>query len=267
MSDPTPTRKIARQATSAVAFTAEPPEDDNPLLAFPPYRHAAPRRNSITPELQRRFVSTLAATGIVTQAAKSIGKSMEALYKLRARPGAEGFAAAWDAALERGVSRLEDCALERAIQGTPTPIVSGGELLGYWDKPDNNLLRFLLQHRLSERYGVQKLKPGHPVYESIRAEVLAEEAKKRDESEEDVIRSLTDRLERMRQRQVEQGTLWIDENGRGHAVPPEHWPDKPWEYWPERAPDGSPHMTRREAGDGEGWGDDDDDDDDDGWAV
>jgi len=37
------------------------------------------------------------------------GKSMEALYRLRAKPGAEGFAAAWDAALEHGVQRLEDC--------------------------------------------------------------------------------------------------------------------------------------------------------------
>ena len=35
MSDhPTPTRRIARQATSAVAFTAEPPDEDDPLLAL-----------------------------------------------------------------------------------------------------------------------------------------------------------------------------------------------------------------------------------------
>ncbi|WP_247712476.1 hypothetical protein [Qipengyuania xiapuensis] len=188
------TRKIARQATSAVAHVAPEPEDDDPLLAFAPFIHSHPRRNSITPQLQRRFVATLAATGIVTQAARSVGKSMEALYKLRARPGAEGFAAAWDAALERGVQRLEDCALERALKGTPTPIVSAGKLLGVWDKPDNNLLKFLLQHRLGERYspasssaavgqnknasssgavGRQNLSPGHPEYERIRAEVLA----------------------------------------------------------------------------------------------
>ena len=49
-----PTRKIARQATSAAAYVAPEPEDDDPLLAFEPYLHTAPRRNSITPELQRR---------------------------------------------------------------------------------------------------------------------------------------------------------------------------------------------------------------------
>lgn len=102
-------RQTPRQATSAVAYVAPPPEDDDPLLAFAPYIHAQPRSNAITPGRQRRFIATLAATGIVTQAAHSIGKSMEALYRQRARPGAEGFAAALDAALERGVQRLEDC--------------------------------------------------------------------------------------------------------------------------------------------------------------
>lgn len=72
------------------------------------------------------------------------------------------------------MQRLEDCALERAVKGTPTPIVSGGKMLGTWDKPDNNLLRFMLQHRRSGRYGVQNVAPGHPVYESIRKEVMAD---------------------------------------------------------------------------------------------
>ena len=192
-----PTRKIARQATSAVAHIAPESEEDDPLLTFAPFIHAAPRRNSITPELQREFVASLAATGIVCQAARSIGKSMEALYKLRHRPGAEGFAEAWDAALERGVQRLEDCALERALKGTPTPIVSGGKLLGTWDKPDNGLLRFLLQHRLGEKYAVQQAVPGHPAYESIRQQVLAD-IKAKAPSEAEVLASLNAKLEAMR---------------------------------------------------------------------
>lgn len=68
-----------------------PPPADDPLLAFAPYLHPRPRRNSITPELQRRFVAALAATGIVQQASRTIGKSMEALYKLRARPAGRKF--------------------------------------------------------------------------------------------------------------------------------------------------------------------------------
>ena len=98
------TRAIARQGSSAVANPGPEPGDDDPLLDFAPYLHPQPRSNSITPDRQRRFIATLAATGIVAQAARSIGKSMEALYKLRHKPGAEGFAAAWDEALERGFS-------------------------------------------------------------------------------------------------------------------------------------------------------------------
>ena len=122
-------RRTGRQATSAVAYTGPAPEADDPLLCFAPYIHTHPRSNSITRERQRRFVATLAATGIVTQAARESsfrpplrymrrrGKSMEALYKLRAKPAAEGFAAAWDAALERGVQPLENCA--RFLCGLP----------------------------------------------------------------------------------------------------------------------------------------------------
>lgn len=155
-------RVTARQATSAVAYRDEEPEADDPLLAFAPYIHTHPRGNSITPERQRKFVATLAATGIVTQAARSIGKSMEALYRLRHRPGAQGFRNAWDAALDRGLQRMEDCALDQAMRGVSTPIVSGGKILGYWNKPDGAMTRFMLQHRMPERYGVQAYRPGQP---------------------------------------------------------------------------------------------------------
>ena len=159
-------RQTPRQATSAVAHVAPEPEEDDPLLAFAPYVHKQPRRNSITPQLQRKFVATLAATGIVVQAARSIGKSMEALYKLRKMPGAEGFAAAWDEAVEYGLWRLEDCAIERAIaEGMSNPRA-------------NSLLCFVLSYRTRTREDVRLIVPGHPVYERIRDEVLAEERAK-----------------------------------------------------------------------------------------
>ena len=108
--------------TSATAFTAAPPGADDPLLAFAPYLHPRPRRNSITPAKQRAFISTLAATGIVTQSARSIGVSLEALYKLRRLAGAEGFAAAWEAqeaddsdAVFAGIDAMLDSMRERTL--------------------------------------------------------------------------------------------------------------------------------------------------------
>ena len=141
--------------TSRTANPGEPPAPDDPLLGFAPYRHAAPRRNSITPDRQRAFIAALAASGIVTQAAREIGASLEALYRLRNQPGAEGFAAAWEAAIDRGMLRLEDCALERALTGEVRPVVRGGEVVTTWRRYDTALLLFLLRQRRGHRYGGQ----------------------------------------------------------------------------------------------------------------
>ena len=141
------------QRTSRTAFFEDALDHDDPLLGFAPYIHKAPRRNSITPDRQRAFVAALAASGIVTQAARCIGASLEALYKLRALPGAEGFAKAWEMAIDRGMARLEDCALERALLGEERPVVSGGQWLGTWTRYDTPLLMFLLRHRRAARFG------------------------------------------------------------------------------------------------------------------
>jgi hypothetical protein len=145
-------RARASKRTSRTAYAGEAPGEDDPLLAFEPYQHKAPRSNSITPARQVRFVQALAASGIVTQAAREIGVSLEALYRLRHQPGAEGFAAAWEAAIDRGMARLEDCALERALQGEERVIYKRGEVVAQWRRYDTQLLIFLLRQRRPERF-------------------------------------------------------------------------------------------------------------------
>jgi hypothetical protein len=159
--------------TSRSAFAGDPPDPDDPLLGFTPYVHQAPRRNSITPERQRAFIAALAATGIVKQAALAIGASLEALYRLRNQQGAEGFSAAWEVAIDRGMMRLEDCALERAIEGEDRPVVSKGQVVTTYRHHDNKLLMFLLQRRRPGRYGGidqpwRDPRPGSAVYERMR---------------------------------------------------------------------------------------------------
>ena len=170
-----PTSPRPSRRTSATAFVAAPPDADDPLLQFAPYLHPHPRRNSITPAKQRAFIATLAATGIVTQAARSIGVSLEALYKVRRLAGAEGFAAAWEAALDHGVARLEDCALALAIEGEEVPIVSGGAMLGTWRTHHFGFIRFMLAQRRGGRFtdgsgSYAALVPGHPAYDRLKAE-------------------------------------------------------------------------------------------------
>jgi hypothetical protein len=158
-------RATQRQATSAVAFAypALDLPDDDPLLDFLPYCHKRPRANSITPDVQRAFILELAATGIVTQAACKVGKSMEALYKLREKPGAQDFARAWDEALQWGRMRLEDCAMERAINE------------GLSNLRANSMLCFVIRHRSHHMVDSREVRPGHWLYDRIRNELLGEE--------------------------------------------------------------------------------------------
>ncbi len=198
-SPPKPTRAIARQATSAVAYEDLGLDPDDPLLDFAPYLHKQPRANSITPDVQRRFVAELRACGVVSHAARKVGKSLEALYKLRERPGAEGFAAAWDAARERFGERLQDFASARVMEGDEKPIVSQGRILGWHTVYDYPTMRFMLRYNLPERYVVQDLRPGHPVYDAIAREVEARLHARADVDEEEVLASLDAKLDAMRE--------------------------------------------------------------------
>lgn len=80
----------------------------------PPRAPRAPRRRRIpafhpvpvnarhdgwTVERQADFIGTLAETRSVLAAARAVSMSRESAYRLRRRPGAAGFAAAWDIAL------------------------------------------------------------------------------------------------------------------------------------------------------------------------
>lgn len=57
------------------------------------------RRDGWTIERQADFLGMLAETGSVIGACEAVGISRKSAYQLRARPGAESFAAAWNAAL------------------------------------------------------------------------------------------------------------------------------------------------------------------------
>ena len=57
------------------------------------------RRDGWTVERQADFLGMLAETGSVIGACEAVGMSRKSAYRLRALPGAESFAAAWDVAL------------------------------------------------------------------------------------------------------------------------------------------------------------------------
>ena len=100
-------------------------------------------------------------------------------------------------------------------------VVSGGQVLGTERRHNEALVMFFLRHRRAERYGPD-IAAGHPLYERIRAEVLAQQAANRP-SKEEVLARLNAKLDAMRERReaadrVLTGDLREDRSHGGHSL-------------------------------------------------
>ena len=108
-----------------------------------------PRRDGWSVARQAAFLAMLSRTRNVRRAAAHVGLSRESAYRLRRRPGAESFAAAWDAIIHnfgqvqhRKVTHAE-CAF-RAIHGLIRPLLYRGRHVANRLITDNSaLLRHL----------------------------------------------------------------------------------------------------------------------------
>lgn len=122
------------------------------LPAFTPVPRKRQRRDGWTPAKQRAFIEKLADYGSVRAAANAVSRTPESAYQLRRQPGAEEFAAAWEAALDHGVKRIEDVAMERALNGIEVPVYSYGKLVGTRRIYNDRLLMFMLRNRAPKRF-------------------------------------------------------------------------------------------------------------------
>jgi hypothetical protein len=145
-----------RPSTEIAAET--PPETD--ANGFDPHDYEwhpmakMPRGDGWTPRRQREFIEALADTGSVTAAARACRMSRGACYKLRRSPGAERFAAAWDAAMEEASKQLIDIAFDRAINGQEEAIYdSDGNVACTKLRYNDRLLMFLMRQYAHERVG------------------------------------------------------------------------------------------------------------------
>lgn len=99
------------------------------------------RQDGWTPERQADFLGHLAETRSVSAACARVGISRNSAYKLRTKPDAESFAAAWDAALGAPIRKVTITDLWfLAYRGLIRPRFRGGKYIRSVQKPDNSAL-------------------------------------------------------------------------------------------------------------------------------
>lgn len=101
------------------------------------------RHDAFTGELMARFCEVLAETGMVTQAARAVGKHRDTVYQHRRRNPL--FAAAWAGALSHARTRLADALLERSLNGSIDYLYRDGDLVGERRYYDNRLAYSMLR--------------------------------------------------------------------------------------------------------------------------
>jgi hypothetical protein len=108
--------------TGLVDITDEP-------IDFTPVPRQRKRRNGWTELAQRAFIAALEECGCVARAARAVGLSPRSFYRLLEAEGADSFAAAVDQAVARGVERVRDEAMLRALHGSWVPVVRRGRVV------------------------------------------------------------------------------------------------------------------------------------------
>lgn len=99
------------------------------VLAFQPVPQQRRRADGWTPATQQCFIYALEAMGSVGQAARAVGMGRASAYRLRERPGAASFAAAWDSAIATGRTHQFSIAMDRALNGvTVVRVLKGGAI-------------------------------------------------------------------------------------------------------------------------------------------
>ncbi|MCF8534386.1 MAG: hypothetical protein K9G48_15370 [Reyranella sp.] len=129
----------------------------------------------------KNFLRFLGLSGSVTFAASKAGIERRTLYRRKAAD--EAFAAEWDEALQLGIDRLQDSAMQRALHGTERQLYRNGRQVGSTQQYDNKLLQFLLRAHRPEVYGARQ-QPAAPPLPFDLAQRLAASAPRADAYDE-----------------------------------------------------------------------------------
>jgi len=119
------------------------------------------RRDGWTPQRQADFLGALAESWCVAEAARRVGKSRESAYRLRDKPGALSFAAAWDAVLAQRPAppkSTHELLWHRAFYGTLKPVMRGGRHVATLHSPDNDAVLRLYRREQQTKRNLRRMR-------------------------------------------------------------------------------------------------------------
>jgi hypothetical protein len=124
------------------------------------------RKDGWTPMKQADFLGRLAETRSVAAAARHVGMTRESAYRLRNKPGAQSFAAAWDFVLaQRSQARprmsTHELLWHRLFYGSLKPVMRGGRHVGTLHSPDNDAVLRLYRQEMQTRRTLRRLPKDH----------------------------------------------------------------------------------------------------------
>ncbi len=203
------------------------------LPAFTPVPRARMRRHGWSAARQREFIEALADLGSVRAACRQMGVGEYGIYALRRHPQAASFRAAWEAALDIGIRRVEDVAMDRALNGVEEPVYHAGAIVGTRRVYNDRLLMFMLRNRAPTRFAADGAKGMNAIDQMMltrlkkewRAEWEKERALADVEDEDEIIASINAKLDAMRNREAAARNLLLEdrseaEEGEGNPYPP-----------------------------------------------
>ena len=132
-----------RSPRAAARRRSAPPPHAGVPVAAP--RDTSARHDGWSLDRQAAFLRALSATHSVAEAAKSVGMSRTAAYRLRSRLKGQPFDLAWEVAFHHSFDVLAHAALDRALNGVERPVFYKGEQVGSYRHFDESLTVALLR--------------------------------------------------------------------------------------------------------------------------
>lgn len=117
------------------------------------------RHDGWTPEKERIFLTTLAATGVVADACRACAMSRDAAYSRRNATAGRAFALGWKAALVLAHPAMVDDVMSRARHGVIERIYRDGEVVAERHRHDNRLAMAVLTRLDRQVEGLAEREP------------------------------------------------------------------------------------------------------------